>query len=76
MIIINLPTADFLTEVERMVADEGMGYMDSVIEWCSLKNIEIESMASVIANNSIIKAKIQLEAENLHFLPRSIKVSL
>ena len=76
MILLNLPTADFIAEVERMVIEEGMGYMDSVIEWCSLKNIEIESMASVISNNSVIKAKIQLEAESLHFLPKSIKLSL
>jgi hypothetical protein len=76
MIILNLPTANFLQEVEEMVILEGMSYMDSIIAWCDKKNIEIESMSSVIANNSVIKAKIQLEAENLNFLPKSIKLSV
>ena len=76
MIILNLPTADFITEVERMVIEDELTYMDAIINWCEQRNIEIESMSSVIANNSVIKAKLQHEAENLHFLPKSIKVPL
>ena len=76
MNILSLPTADFLAEVERMVAEDDLSYMDAIISWCEKRNIEIESMSSVIANNSVIKAKLQLEAERLHFLLQSIKIPL
>jgi hypothetical protein len=45
--------------------------MDAVIYYCEENNIEIEVFAKAIKSNDMMKAKIQIEAENLNFLPKS-----
>jgi hypothetical protein len=67
---------NFADEIEGLVKDGKMAYMDAIIHWCELKNVELEAVSSMIANNAIIKSKLQLEAEDLHFLPRSTKVPI
>jgi hypothetical protein len=73
---LNLPAVDFVNEVETLVKDGSMTYMDAILHLCDKKKIEIEAITSLISNNSFVKAKLQLEAENLHFLPKSIKNAL
>ena len=69
-------TVDFVAEVEQLVANNGLSYMDAMLEWCRRKNIEIETISTIVNSNSFLKAKLQLEAEKLHFLPKSIKISI
>ena len=69
-----LTTEKFTKEIERIVSSFNLEYMDAVIYYCEKNNIEIETAASIIRSNLKIKSKLQLEAENLNFLPKSAKL--
>lgn len=69
-----LTTEKFTKEIERIVSTFDIDYMDAVIHFCEKNNIELETAASIIRSNLKIKSKLQLEAENLNFLPKSAKL--
>jgi hypothetical protein len=60
---------DFNLVIEEIVYMKDVSYMDAIIEYCDEHDVEIEVAASLISNN--LKSKLQLEAEELNFLPRS-----
>jgi hypothetical protein len=59
----------FSLVIEEIVYMKDISYMDAIIEYCEHNDVEIEVAASLISNN--LKSKIQLEAEDLNFLPKS-----
>lgn len=59
----------FSLDIEEIVYMKDISYMDAILEYCENNDVEIEVAASLISNN--LKSKIQLEAEDLNFLPRS-----
>ena len=69
-----LTSEKFIKEIERIVNTYDIEYMDAVIHFCEKNNIEVETAASIIRSNLKIKSKLQLEAENLNYLPKSAKL--
>ena len=76
VVVVNngLTTEKFTKEIERIVNTFNIDYMDAVIHFCEKNNIEVENAASIIRSNLKIKSRLQLEAENLNFLPKSAKL--
>ena len=66
----------FIKEIERLVINYDLDYMDAVVHYCEKNNIEIEAAASIIRNNIRIKAKLQDEAEGLNFMPKRAKLPI
>lgn len=66
----------FMHEIDKLVVDKKMEYIDAVILYCKENDIEIETAASLIKGSAKMKAKIQLEAEELNYLPKSSKLPL
>jgi len=58
------------SNVESLVSNYNLSYMDAVIHYCELANVEIEMAAQLIPNTSALYSKIELEAEGLNFLPK------
>jgi len=67
---------NFISEINEIVKNDGVDYMDAVLHYCETKGIEIEAVAGLIKKDGVIKGKIQDEAEKLNFLPRSAKLPL
>jgi hypothetical protein len=44
--------------------------------YCNVNDIEIETAASLIKGSAKMKAKIQFEAENQNYLPKSGKLPI
>lgn len=65
-----------INEVNRLMTNHCMTVMDAVIYYCEKNNIEIESAASVIKSNPKIKSKLQIEAEDLNYLPKKARLPL
>ena len=55
--------------IEQIVQTKLISYMDACLEYCKEKEIEPNSIARLV--NKALKQKIQMEAEELHFLPKT-----
>ena len=69
-----LTTEKFLTDIDKLVSKHNLEYLDAVVYYCEKNNLELETAASIIRSNLKIKSKLQLEAENLNFLPKTAKL--
>lgn len=61
--------ATFSLNIESMVRDKSIPYMDAIILYCQETGLEVELAAKLISG--ALKSKIKIEAEELHFLPKS-----
>ena len=59
----------FSKMIEDTVRQKIMSYMDAVVYLCEENTIEIEDVKKYLSTS--IKEKIELEAMNLNFLPKS-----
>ena len=55
--------------IEQMVLIKKIPYIDACLEYCKEKEIEPNSLGRLV--NKSLKQKIQVEAESLHFLPKT-----
>ena len=69
-----LSSEKFIKEIEQLVINHDLDYMDAVVHFCEKNNVEIEVAASIIRSNIRIKSKLQDEAEELNFLPKRAKL--
>ena len=53
------------------MVQKGGTYIDSVVRWCADRGLEIEAGAELIAQFPLIKARLQMEAEDLSLLKKS-----
>ena len=70
---VNMPTKEEITEfsikIEDIARAKSVSYMDAIVLHCETTGLEIELAAKMISG--ALKAKIKIEAEELHFLPKS-----
>lgn len=78
--VIDIPSVrsptQFMQEIDRLVDEKKMEYIEAVIYYCNANDIEIETAASLIKSSPKMKAKVQLEAESLNYLPKSGKLPI
>lgn len=66
----------FFDTIDSIATSLNIDYIEAVIHYCERNNIELETAAAMIKQNSRAKAKIQLNAETLNFLPKSAKLPI
>ena len=71
-----LDSDKFYRDVDNIVADYKLSYIDAVVFYCEKNNIEIEVAASLVKSNFRIKSMVQGEGENLNILPRTAKLPI
>lgn len=73
-----MPTKDemlkFQQEIESIVEGTDYNYMEAIVEYCGLTGMEIE-VASTLVNKNL-KAKIELDAQELNMLPKSNRLPI
>lgn len=73
-----MPTKDEMTtfslNIESLVRKKNIPYMDAIVLYCEQTGLEVELAAKLVSGS--LKSKIQFEAEELHFLPRSTSNTL
>lgn len=57
---------EFSIYIDEQVASKSISYMDAVINYCNEKDIEVDSIGSLI--NQKLREKIQLEAEQANMI--------
>ena len=59
----------FSLAIETLAQETKTSYMDAIILYCERTGFELEIAAKLISG--ALKSKIKMEAEELHFLPKS-----
>ena len=65
-----------IAEIEQIVKEKKLEYIDAIVWYCHKNQIDIEVAGAVIKSSPKLKAKIQLEAEELNYLPKRAKLPL
>lgn len=61
--------SEFSIKIEEFAQKRNIPYMDAIVLYCEQMGLEIEVAAKLLS--APLKSKIQFEAEELHFLPKS-----
>lgn len=56
-------------EISEMLKN-GVPYIDALIEYAKINDLEIESVADIVKKSSILKEKVRTEAENMKMIKR------
>lgn len=72
---IKTPT-DFMFEIEKLVNEKRVNYIDAVILFCEKNGMEVETAAALIKGSAKMKAKVQNDAEDLNYLPKTRKLPI
>jgi hypothetical protein len=59
----------FSMAIEEMVYMKDIPYIDAVCMYCEETGFEIETAAKLVSG--VLKSKIKIEAEDLHFIKKS-----
>ena len=62
----------FTLEIERIVREKEITHMDAVLWYCQKVGIEPETVGSLISKG--LKEKIEANARELNFLPRTAQL--
>ena len=64
-----MTSAKFSVEVEKIVKDSDLNYIEAVIQFCEDKNIEIDGINKLISKP--LKEKLKYDAQRLNFMKRT-----
>lgn len=60
---------NFSMAIEELVYMKDIPYIDAIVMYCEETGFELEMAGKLISG--VLKSKIQIEAEDLHYLPKS-----
>tara|TARA_B100000287_G_scaffold50225_2_gene44513 strand:- start:24 stop:278 length:255 start_codon:yes stop_codon:yes gene_type:complete len=64
----------FSQDIESLVLDSGLNYIEAIVSYCEEKNIELESVGKLISKP--LKEKLKAEASELNYLKRTTRAKL
>ena len=71
-----LKNNNFVEEIEELCKKKNLEYIDAVVLWCEKNKLEVETAAYWIRKDPVMRAKLQLEAENLNILKRGARLPI
>jgi hypothetical protein len=69
-----LTPSKFALEIEKIVATENFNYIDAIIYYCEVNEVEIESITKIISKP--LKEKLKWEATRLNFMKKTSRARL
>lgn len=69
-----MTTVRFSTGVESLVKDDEMSYIDAIIHYCDVNDIELETVPKLISKP--LKEKLKFEAQQLNFIKKTSRAKL
>lgn len=58
-----LSVSEFVQEIEKLVSDASIPYTDALILFSERNQIELETIASLVRQSSVLKGKLLVECE-------------
>ena len=59
----------FADDVEHLVLDTGMNYIDAIVEYCEQNGLEVESVGKLVSKP--LREKLRFDASQLNYLKGS-----
>ena len=69
-----MTTAKFSNIIENVVIEKRISHIDAVCWWCEKNEMEIEVAAKLL--NTVIKGKMEVEAQDLKFLTKGARLPI
>jgi len=69
-----LSQSKFSTDIEELVRESGLTYIESIVTYCDENTIDIESVSKLISKP--LKERIRCEAMQLNYLKKSSRAKL
>ena len=69
-----LCSAQFAQDIEAIVKDDNLGYIDAIVDYCEKNAIDVESVPKLISKP--LKEKLKCEATELNYLKRTSRAKL
>lgn len=63
-----LNTKEFTLFIEKQVTQSGCDYLDAIVSYADKHQIEIETVASLVKNSHVLKARLAAESEDANLL--------
>lgn len=68
--------ADFMQEIDQLAIEKKCSHLDAVVLYCELNGVEVETAAAIIKGSAKMKARIQNDAEELNYFPKTRKLPI
>jgi len=69
-----LTPSKFALEIEKIVAEEKINYIDAICQYCEVNNVEVESVTKLVSKP--LKEKLKWDATRLNFMKATSKAKL
>ena len=69
-----LTPSRFALEVEKIVAEENLNYIDAICHYCEVNNLEVESVVKLVSKP--LKERLKNDAINLNFMKKTSRAKL
>ena len=64
----------FALEIEKIVANEDLNYIDAIIHYCDINSLEVESVTKLISKP--LKERLKWDAIRLNFMKKTSRAKL
>ncbi len=64
----------FALEIEKIVAEEKINYIDAIVHYCELNELDVESVTKLVSKP--LKEKLRWDATQLNFLKKTSRAKL
>ena len=64
----------FAIEIEKIVAEDELNYIDAILHYCEINSLELESVTKLISKP--LKERIKWDATRLNFMKATSKAKL
>ena len=69
-----MTSAKFSIEIEKIVKDSNLNYIEAIVQFCEDKNIEMDGINKLISKP--LKEKLKYDAQRLNYMKRTSKAFL
>ena len=64
----------FAMEIEKIVAEEQLNYIDAIVHYCEINSLEVESVTKLISRP--LKERLKWDAIRLNFMKKTSRAKL
>jgi len=69
-----MTSAKFSQEVEKIASHNDMNYIDAILHYCDINNIEVETVSKLITKP--LKEKLKFDAQKLNLIKKTSRAKL